>query len=716
MKTHLVIILITLTIFISCNSTHGRRSGGSSRRTGSSSSSSGSRGSWTSRNPTSRPTQHQSSGGSNPGKIGWNIPSKQPTSVNKPSAPNSEHISKTSATNVQSSGYQPSGGYGQNTGGAFGQQSAGHSPSVPYPPVGSRTNGGYGTPGGQPPSYGTAIGQHPPSYGTAMGHPPSYGTPNGAYQSHGQSYHPPQYNSHNPGYQQPAYQPNAYNPSYGHSYTPGAGYNPPVGGYSQPQTIFVQSGQSSRPGIGQLAKEAFVYAGVSAGVNAVVNRVLPGGIHNIPSHSYGSAPAVAAGVPGATHTEITYNNYYNNGTPGAVPPATVNNNQPGSPQAPASSDSILPNQSTLNSNVNPPQQSSSSSAAAPAAAVGTVAATKPVEEELKFTSPMGRDTFKREIEQLSEELLTKDSNNLFKHITMKLQGQKIDGSITDDAPDNLLTVNDAAWEMPIIKAVLALYDNYELDAKTKEIVSDEEREEESRFINAIVDTEVMKRTMNFLMDKGYISDDVYEFKNALKRIWFTQFKRSENDAGSSGFETVFLAEKIDSEIIGLHNWIYYAKKEADKQLNYLGYIQHTSLGDKGAMVKVRSRLNDTPQDVTTLFVGTSPELEMSLYTMCFYISPNYPCPIKLAGNEFIISTSRVIYFDKDILVSAYPELWIPPPVQNSISTDKHSSPDMTDRRSNASLNAKSSGKSQLYSTLFLTIIHLLILSIITKLF
>lgn len=137
------------------------------------------------------------------------------------------------------------------------------------------------------------------------------------------------------------------------------------------------------------------------------------------------------------------------------------------------------------------------------------------------------------------------------------------------------------------------------------------------------------------------------------------------------------------------------------------------------MVKVRSRLNDTPQDVTTLFVGTSPELEMSLYTMCFYISPNYPCPIKLAGNEFIISTSRVIYFDKDILVSAYPELWIPPPpppVQNSVSTDQHSSSDMTDRRLNASANVKSSGESRLYSTLFLTNINLLILSIITKLF
>lgn len=73
-------------------------------------------------------------------------------------------------------------------------------------------------------------------------------------------------------------------------------------------------------------------------------------------------------------------------------------------------------------------------------------------------------------------------------------------------------------------------------------------------------------------------------------------------------------------------------------------------------MKVRSSLNDIVQPVTSLFVGTSPELEMALYTMCFYTRPNYPCPIKLGGKEFVIIANRANYFGKDILVSAYPDL------------------------------------------------------------
>lgn len=76
----------------------------------------------------------------------------------------------------------------------------------------------------------------------------------------------------------------------------------------------------------------------------------------------------------------------------------------------------------------------------------------------------------------------------------------------------------------------------------------------------------------------------------------------------------------------------------------------------GTVVKLRSSLNSVVQPVTTIFVGTSPELEMSLYTMCFYIRPNLPCPIKLGGTEFIIIANAINYFGKDILISAYPEI------------------------------------------------------------
>lgn len=143
----------------------------------------------------------------------------------------------------------------------------------------------------------------------------------------------------------------------------------------------------------------------------------------------------------------------------------------------------------------------------------------------------------------------------------------------------LLTVKDEAYEIPTVKAVLALHDNYEFDVKTKETVTSEKRKEESDLLDKILETDTMKTAMKFLAEKGYIQDDEYEFKDTMKRIWFSQFKRIDGDASSSGFETVFLAEQFDSDIIGLHNWIYYAKQEAEKKLNYLGYIKEAKLGD-----------------------------------------------------------------------------------------------------------------------------------------
>lgn len=137
-------------------------------------------------------------------------------------------------------------------------------------------------------------------------------------------------------------------------------------------------------------------------------------------------------------------------------------------------------------------------------------------------------------------------------------------------------VKDEAYDIPTIKALLPLLDNYALDVKTKEIPTEEKRKEENDMIDSFLETDVMKKTMKFLSDKGFLPE--YEYKDSLKRIWFSLFKRTMGDAGSSGFETIFLAEKFDSEIVGMHNWIYYAKQEAAKNMDYLGYIKETKLG------------------------------------------------------------------------------------------------------------------------------------------
>ena len=66
-------------------------------------------------------------------------------------------------------------------------------------------------------------------------------------------------------------------------------------------------------------------------------------------------------------------------------------------------------------------------------------------------------------------------------------------------------------------------------------------------------------------------------------------------------------------------------------------------------------LSDT-KPVGTVFVGTTPELEMALYTLCFLAKPNSRCPVQLAGKKFQIQTWTQSYQGKTLVGSAYPEI------------------------------------------------------------
>ncbi|CAL7943093.1 unnamed protein product [Xylocopa violacea] len=579
---------------------------------------------------TSYDTHQQNQGGSNPGKIGWNVPpSNKPTGTNtapKPSAPVSEQAAKTSATNVQS-GYSPSGGYPRQP--ANNPYHSNTNPGQPYnPSVGQ----GYNPPIGQ--GYNPSLGH---GYNPAPG--AGYSPGLGAHTPYGGQ---PSYGGYNPGFGQP-------------SYSPSMGQMPQ-------QTILLQS---QKPGIGQLAKEAFVFAGVSAGVNAVANRLIPGGI-------YGTRGTSSSGGGGdaVPHTQITYNNYYNNGTAPAPAPNAEHPAAP--PAAGAEQPAALPAAGAV-PGVQPLPQPAADAVpgvqplAQPAADAPQISQTNAgtnsapqsnsnaQDSAQNNPNPLGFVTTNEDIKKLTESLYEKEQSAL-KYITVNLQGQKKDDSTNDDAPEPLLKVTDEAYEIPTVKAVIALHDNYEFDVKTKETVTPEKRKEESELIDKILETDVMKAVMKFLADKGYIENDEFEFKDTLRRIWFSLFKRIDGDASSSGFETVFLAEQFDSDVIGLHNWIYYAKQETEKKLNYLGYIKELKLGNKAEVLKVRSSLNGVVQPVTTIFVGTTPELEFALYTMCFFTRPNNLCPISLGGSEFMIIVSRINYFGKDILVSGYPDI------------------------------------------------------------
>ncbi|XP_046737018.1 endoribonuclease CG2145-like [Diprion similis] len=273
------------------------------------------------------------------------------------------------------------------------------------------------------------------------------------------------------------------------------------------------------------------------------------------------------------------------------------------------------------------------------------------------TYSKGNTVTDEDLIKLAESLFIKDVNNANRYITLNLQKRTTGNNLADEAPQPLLSVKSEALQIPTIQKVLALYNNYEHDVRTNEYVSPAERAEESLLVDTFLSTNVMSAAMRFLADKGFVRKDYYEYKDTLRRLWFNLYSRGEGKIGSSGFEHVFLSEsKLGTELIGLHNWIYYNAEEVANRANYLGYIKKVDLGDKASIVKFHTKLNGLDKPVTSMFIGTSPELEMALYTVCFFVRPDTSCPVSLGGTPFNIITHKFKYRGKELIGSANPEI------------------------------------------------------------
>lgn len=124
-----------------------------------------------------------------------------------------------------------------------------------------------------------------------------------------------------------------------------------------------------------------------------------------------------------TNTQITYNNYYNNGSAPA-PDATVTQNQNNPPQpavplatqTPVANSNASPSNNNNNNNTPPPANQNSNTG-------------------VNNSPPQDFPTSAHDIQQLTEDLFKKDTNNANHHITVNLQGQKKDDSTNDDAPE-----------------------------------------------------------------------------------------------------------------------------------------------------------------------------------------------------------------------------------------------------------------------------------------
>lgn len=194
------------------------------------------------------------------------------------------------------------------------------------------------------------------------------------------------------------------------------------------------------------------------------------------------------------------------------------------------------------------------------------------------------------------------------------------GSSTDQASQRLFaSVQPSVFERPTFKTFLKLMDNYEARAGVAESVSSAEKSENSAFLDASLKTPVMEYVYNYLKAKSLVSSQS-DFKRQLDALWFTLFKRSGSTYDSSGFEHVFVGEAKAEQISGMHNWIQLYNEEKADRLDYQGYIRRggAQVGANDHLLTIQFEWNDVRKPISSSLIGTTPEFELALYSLCYF--------------------------------------------------------------------------------------------------
>ncbi|KAG8634216.1 poly(U)-specific endoribonuclease-B isoform X2 [Manihot esculenta] len=179
---------------------------------------------------------------------------------------------------------------------------------------------------------------------------------------------------------------------------------------------------------------------------------------------------------------------------------------------------------------------------------------------------------------------------------------------------------------PTFSRFCSLLDNYNPNEGCKEVVTYEEKQEQAAFIEEISRTAPIKYIHKLLAFKGIVSEDYHDFKRILTSLWFDLYGRGGTSGSSSAFEHVFVGEvkqRGEKEVSGFHNWLQFYLEEAKGRVDYQGYIfprRRGQIPDSDTqLLTVQFEWNGILKSVSSILVGVSPEFEVALYTLCFYL-------------------------------------------------------------------------------------------------
>ncbi|KAF3340449.1 poly(U)-specific endoribonuclease-B-like protein [Carex littledalei] len=197
----------------------------------------------------------------------------------------------------------------------------------------------------------------------------------------------------------------------------------------------------------------------------------------------------------------------------------------------------------------------------------------------------------------------------------------------DMAHEPLFTwLSDDVLRKPTISRFCALLDNYNPNEGYKEEVTAQDKHEQTAFIEEISRTGPIKYVFNYLIAKGVLDCNYEEFKRIMISLWFNLCGRGGTYGSSSAFEHVFVGEiknRGENEISGFHNWIQFYLEEAKGTVDYQGFILPRRRGElpdsETQVLTIQFEWHGILKSVSSTLIGVSPEFEIALYTLCYFV-------------------------------------------------------------------------------------------------
>ncbi|NWJ01484.1 ENDOU endoribonuclease, partial [Crypturellus undulatus] len=231
------------------------------------------------------------------------------------------------------------------------------------------------------------------------------------------------------------------------------------------------------------------------------------------------------------------------------------------------------------------------------------------------------------------------------------------GDQEDLSPEPLFQyVNEKLFSKPTYASFIKLLDNYQRATGREEDVTAEELKEQDNFLREVMKTELMKKLFTFLHKKNRY-DSEQEFVADLKEMWFGLYSRGNGEQDSSGFEHVFSGEVKKGKVSGFHNWIRFYLLEKQGLVDYFSYSYDGPWNTYPDVLGMQFNWDGFYKEVGSAFIGSSPEFEFGLYSLCFIARPGRACHLSLGGHRLSIQTytwTKSTYGDgRNYIATAY---------------------------------------------------------------